>query len=78
MRITTYGAKPEAALLAALLAHIPDDAKVVMIKCPVRQPPNAKPCQMPNGVIYEANIDNTKFIALIHRSPSHEPEFKFS
>ena len=78
MKITTYGAKPEPALLAALIPHIPEDAKVVMIQTPLRNPPNAKPCQMPNGVIYEANIDNVKFITLIHRSPSHEPEIKFS
>lgn len=78
MKISTFGAKPEPALIAALIAAIPDDAKVVLIKTPLRNPPNAKPCQLPNGVIYEANIDNVKFITLIHRSPNHEPEIKHS
>ena len=78
MKITTYGAKPEPALLAKLMEHIPDDARVVMIQTPLRNPPNAKPCQMPNGVVYTANIDNVKFITLIHRSPNHEPEIKFA
>ena len=76
MKISTYGAKPEPALLALLIAELLEDAKVVLIKTPLRNPPNAKPCQMPNGVIYEVNIDNTRFITLISKHPNDTPEIK--
>ena len=76
MKIAIYGAKPEPTLIAALIAALPDDAANVVITSPARQPPNAKPCQMPNGVVYEACIDNTRFITLISKHPDAPLEIK--
>lgn len=72
MRLSFYGARPEPQLVLKLLEVLPEDASVVMVKCPDRTPVNAKPCQMPGGVIYEVSIDNTKFITLIQRSKTAE------
>lgn len=78
MRLSFYGARPEPQLVIKLLENLPEDASVVMVKCPERTPVNAKPCQMPGGVTYEVSIDNIKFITLIQRSKTAEIEIRCS
>lgn len=70
LTIKVYGPAPEMEALAKLLAHVPSGSIEVIIKAPLRNAVDRRPCQQPNWLIYDASIDNKVFINLVQRTPT--------
>jgi hypothetical protein len=78
MKVAIYGKEPDMLAIAEMMKHVPNDTQEVLFKCPQRIGIDVKPCQHPGWLIYDANLDNTKFINLVQKSATAPYEVTLS
>ena len=70
MKVTIYGPSPEPDAIAAILKLIPAGSTEVLIKAPLRNSIDRRPCQQPNWLLYDAVVDSKYYINLVQESPT--------
>ena len=68
LTIKVFGPAPDMQALAKVIESLPSECSEVVIKAPVRNEPNRRPCQHPNWLTYEASADNKFFVTVIQKS----------
>ena len=78
MTIKVFGPEPDMRALAECIKFIPPDSKEAIIKAPLRNAVDVRPCQRPNWLVYDVSVDNKFFINLVQRSPDTTYEINLS
>lgn len=78
MTIKVFGPAPDMRALAECIKFVPPDSTEVLVRAPLRNAIDRRPCQQPNWLIYDVSADNKFFINLIQKAPDAAFEVNIS